>query len=234
MTLKEAIGLRHSVRNYLPKPLPSDIIDRLNTEIEEINRESGLHIQLIVNEPQAFAGPLARYGKFSNVTNYFVVAGRKSERLDETAGYFGERLVLYAQTLGLNTCWVGLSYRKIDNTYTLADDEKIVCYIAVGYGATQGVAHRTKTPEQVSNITPESPDWFRKGVEAALLAPTAVNQQKFFFKLADDGTLTGKLPRVVAKRQFSLAGYTKVDLGIAKFHFDTASAPTEFTWENSD
>lgn len=30
------------------------------------------------------------------------------------------------------------------------------------------------------------PDWFRKGVEAALLAPMAMNRQKLFFALAGD------------------------------------------------
>jgi hypothetical protein len=34
---------------------------------------------------------------------------KKSDDLDEKVGYWGEQLVLLAQTLGLNTCWVGLS-----------------------------------------------------------------------------------------------------------------------------
>ena len=97
-------------------------------------------------------------------------------------GYYGEHLVLFAQTLGLNTCWVGLSYSKVPGTYVLDEGEKIACYIALGYGETQGVGHKIKTVEQVSNASDVTPSWFRKGVEAALLAPTAVNQQKFSFE----------------------------------------------------
>ena len=103
----------------------------------------------------------------------------KAEDLDERVGYYGEHLVLLAQTLGLNTCWVGLSYTKVPGTYVLDEGEKIACYIAIGYGETQGVGHKIKAVGQVSNASDATPSWFRKGVEAALLAPTAVNQQKF-------------------------------------------------------
>jgi hypothetical protein len=54
------------------------------------------------------------------------------------------------------------------------------------------------------------------GVEAALLAPTAVNQQKFEFILHDDN-------RVEAIAKFSLIGYAHLDLGIAKYHFEVGA-----------
>jgi len=106
---------------------------------------------LIQNEPKAFQGTLAKYGKFRNVTSYLVMAGKKAEDLDERIGYYGEQLVLLAQTLGLNTCWVGLSYRKIPDTYVLEEGEVIKAYISIGYGETQGVIRKSKTVEQVSN-----------------------------------------------------------------------------------
>ncbi len=58
------------------------------------NRESGLHIQLVTNEPKAFAGFMAHYGKFSGVTNYIAMIGKKGPGLDEKCGYYGERMVL--------------------------------------------------------------------------------------------------------------------------------------------
>ena len=73
--------------------------------------------------------------------------------------------------------------------YHIEEGEKLTCMIALGYGESQGVSHKIKTMEQVSNATSNSPSWFRKGVEAALLAPTAINQQKFSFFLQDqEGT----------------------------------------------
>ena len=217
MTLLEAIQARHSVRRYRPAPLAPDVRQALEAKVREVNAAAGLHVQLICDEPRAFTGVFA-YGKFSGVTNYLVMAGRKAPDLDERIGYYGEQLVLLAQQLGLNTCWAGLSYRKVDDTYTLADGEKICCYIALGYGLTQGTARKSKSAEQVSNVGPDSPQWFRDAIAAVLLAPTAINQQKFRFSYTGSGT------RVIAHRLFSLVGYTQMDMGIAKLHFEIAAA----------
>ena len=212
MTFEEAIKARHSVRAYKAQPLAADIVKVLEKEIEEQNRQGHLHIQLIK----------------SNVTNYLVMAGQKAEDLDERIGYYGEHLVLLAQTLGLNTCWVGLCYSKIPGTYVLEEGEVIKAYIAIGYGETQGVGHKIKTVGKASNASDITPSWFRKGVEAALLAPTAVNQQKFFFEYVP--AKDSKPAQVIAKRSFSLIGYTQLDLGIAKYHFEVGAGKDNFEW----
>ena len=227
MTIQEAILARHSVRAYKEEPLTEDVVKVLENEISQVNQKSKLHIQLILNEPKAFQGTLAKYGKFRNVINYLVMAGKKAEDLDERVGYYGEYLVLLAQTLGLNTCWVGLSYTKVPGTYVLDEGEKIACYIAIGYGETQGTSHKIKTIEQVSNVSERTPLWFKKGVEAALLAPTAVNQQKFSFEYV--GMKDGH-HLVHAKKGFSLIGYTQMDMGIAKYHFEIGAGKENFEW----
>ena len=241
MTLLEAIQARHSVRAYKDQPLAEDVVKVLEDEIVRLNREGQLHIQLITNEPKAFQGTLAKYGKFRNANNYLVMAGKKADDLDERIGYYGEHLVLLAQTLGLNTCWVGLSYSKVPGTYVLGEDEKIACYIAIGYGETQGVSHKIKTVEQVSNASDSTPSWFKRGVEAALLAPTAVNQQKFFFHYVSKASHSAERSfeyvgekdgrhQVHAKKGFSLVGYTQMDLGIVKYHFEVGAGKENFEW----
>ena len=227
MTLQEAIEARHSVRAYRNEPLAEDVVKAIEKQIAILNRESNLHMQLILNEPKAFQGTLAKYGKFRNANNYIVMAGKKAEDHDERIGYYGEHLVLLAQTLGLNTCWAGLSYSKVPGTYELDKDEKIACYIAIGYGETQGVSHKIKSVEQVSNVSDNTPSWFKKGVEAALLAPTAVNQQKFSFEYVG---VKNKCHLIRAKKGFSMIGYTKMDLGIAKYHFEIGVGKVNFEW----
>ena len=227
MTIQEAIEARHSVRAYKDQPLSEEIVKVLKDEIVKLNHEGQLHIQLICNEPKAFQGTMAKYGKFRNANNYLVMAGEKAEDLDERIGYYGEHLVLLAQTLGLNTCWVGLSYSKVPGTYVLDEGEKIACYIAIGYGETQGVGHKIKTVEQVSNASDITPSWFKKGVEAALLAPTAVNQQKFSFEYVG---VKNNRHQIRAKKGFSMIGYTKMDLGIAKYHFEIGAGEVNFDW----
>lgn len=225
--MQEAIEARHSVRAYKDLPLSEEIVKLLEDELVKLNNEGQLHIQLICNEPKAFQGTMAKYGKFRNVNNYLVMAGKKAEDLDKRIGYYGEHLVLLAQTLGLNTCWVGLSYSKVPGTYVLEEGEKIACYIAIGYGETQGVGHKIKTVEQVSNASDITPSWFKKGVEAALLAPTAVNQQKFSFEHVG---VKNNCHLIRAKKGFSMIGYTKMDLGIAKYHFEIGAGEVNFEW----
>ena len=227
MTIQEAIEARHSVRAYKDQPLSEEIVKVLEDEIVKLNNEGQLHIQLICNEPKAFQGTMAKYGKFRNANNYLVMAGKRADDLDERIGYYGEHIVLLAQTLGLNTCWVGLSYSKVPRTYVLDKDEKIACYIAIGYGETQGSGHKIKTVEQVSNASDITPSWFKKGIEAALLAPTAVNQQKFSFEYVG---MSNNRHQVRAKKGFSMIGYTQMDLGIAKYHFEIGAGKERFLW----
>lgn len=226
MTLQEAITARHSVRKYIDKEIPADIVTVLQDKIAEYNKVGNLNIQLVLNETRAFTGMLS-YGSFSGVKNYFVMVGKKGDGLDERVGYYGEQLVLLAQTLGLNTCWVGLSYRKVPEAYNVGKDEKLACMIALGYGETQGVSHKIKTIEQVSNASDITPSWFKRGVEAALLAPTAVNQQKFSFEYAG---MSNNRHLVRAKKGFSMIGYTQMDLGIAKYHFEIGAGKNNFDW----
>ena len=175
-------------------------------------------------EPEAFAHGLAKYGKFSGVSNYIVLVCRKG--LDEQLGYHGERVVLLAQTLGLNSCWVGLTFSKQPSHYTVASGEQLHGVIAIGYGLTQGVPHPIRPVDKYyrSAIQPV-PEWFLKGMEAAMLAPTAMHMQKFEFELLPDGG-------VAARTRFSLAGtYLKVDLGIVKCHFEIGAGKENVRWE---
>ncbi len=228
MTLLEAIEARHSVRKYTDETIPGEVLSVLRDKVDEVNREAGLHVQLITDEPKAFKG-LMSYGAFSGVKNYFVMAGKKGDDLDEKIGYWGEHLVLLAQTLGLNTCWAGASYTKIPGTYVLEEGEKIGCYIALGYGQTQGSGHKVKQVRDISNASDVTPKWFNKGVKAALLAPTAVNQQKFFLEYLGFRDY-GKVPKVAAKPVFSMVGYSKMDLGIVKYHFELGAGKENFEW----
>jgi hypothetical protein len=230
MTLHEAIQERHSVRKYTDEPIPEVTLAFLRDKVREINEESGLHIQLVTDEPKGFSGLfISSYGQFAGVRNYFVMAGKKGEDLDEKIGYYGEQLVLLAQTLGLNTCWAGLTYRKIPGAFELKEDEKIGCCIALGFGMTQGEAHKVKTVKEVSNASDLTPKWFSQGVKSALLAPTAVNQQKFFIEYQGHRDYS-KLPKVSARALFSMIGYAKMDLGIVRYHFELGAGKENFEW----
>ena len=226
MTELEALRERHSVRKYQDRPLEESTIKALQDEILKLNREGDLHMQLVLNERKAFKGFLS-YGSFSNVSNYIMIIGKKSDSLEYRAGYYGEKLVLFAQSIGLNTCFVGLTYKKIEGAFEVGSDEKVVLCVAIGYGEADGYrSHKIKRPDQVSNISADSPEWFRNGVEAALLAPTAINQQKFYFEYIPED-------KVKPIKGSSLAGYTKIDLGIAIYNFEIGAGRDNFHWVDS-
>ena len=220
MDLFEAMEHRHAVRSYEDRPIAPEAREALLACIAQCNREGGLHIQLVLDEPRGFGGLPAHCGTFSGVKNYIALIGKKSPNLEEACGYYGEKIVLRAQQLGLNTCWVAMTYSKVKTAFQIAPGEKLCLVIAVGYGATQGAGHPVKQPEEVSKADSPVPDWFQRGVRAALLAPTAMNQQKFAF------TLQGGSVAAKAGTGF----YTKVDLGIAKYHFEIGAGTAQFRW----
>ncbi|MBN1891937.1 MAG: nitroreductase [Clostridiales bacterium] len=220
MTPEEAIKDRHSVRKYLDRPIPDPIRSELQNEIESVNRESGLNIQVFFDEPKAFASFLAKFGRFSGVSDYFALVGKESTDLDEKIGYYGERIVLKAQMLGLNTCWVAETYGKKKCKAQFGREEKLVAVIALGYGENPGVPHKSKPMEILCNAEPGMPDRFVKGMEAAMLAPTAMNQQKFFFERMDDVVIANATG----------TRYAKIDLGIVKYHFEIGAGKENFTW----
>lgn len=221
MDLMGAIRERHSVRSYNGKAIEGGVKAELEAWIGQCNREGGLHMQLVTDEPRAFDGFMAHYGKFSGVRNYIAVIGKKRPGLEERCGYYGEKVVLKAQQLGLRTCWVAMTYSKIKTAFSIESGEKLCLVIAVGYSDTDGIAHKVKRPEEVMKADRSVPQWFRKGIEAALLAPTAMNQQKFVF------TLKGNTVSAKAGMGF----YTKTDLGIVKYHFEAGAGVENFSWD---
>ena len=221
MNLQEAVLARHSVRSYLDKPLDPTAVAELQSLVAELNAASGLHMQLILNDPNPFGGLLSKVGWLAGVKNYLALVGPDSGDLDEQCGYWGERFLLEAQMRGINSCWVGGTYSKGKCAAQVGPGEKLSLVIALGYGKNQGKARKSKSFDAVTKVSGAVPEWFRRGVECALLAPTAMNQQKFQFELVGtDGV------RATAGR----GAFTKVDLGIVKYHFEIGAGEGDWKW----
>ena len=212
MEILEIMQQRHSVRQYTDRAIEPEKRAVLDALTQEINRKAGLSVQIIYDDPKCFDSFMAHYGKFAGVRNYIALVGKKAPGLDETLGYYGEELVLKAQELGLNTCWVALTHGK--SKAAVGRCEKEVCLIALGYGVTQGVEHKSRPMQELCTCGEPMPEWFRCGMNAAMLAPTAMNQQKFRFELLPDGTV---------KAACGSGFYTKLDLGIVKYHFEAVT-----------
>ena len=163
---------RHSVRKYLPKPIEKEKAAELDAYIAELNEKYDMSLRLVQGE-DVFDHLILGYGAIKGCDNYIFVSGKDDENLDERAGYVGELVVLKAQDMGLNTCWVGGFFKKKRVTETPPKGHRFVLVIAIGYGENQGSPAKTKTFDEVS-FTKDAPDWFRVGIEAVLLSPSAV------------------------------------------------------------
>ena len=219
MDIITAMYQRNSVRRYTDEPLKKEHVESINSEIDKVNKESGLHFELVTDEPEAFIGKMANYGHFSGCTDYIVCMGHKHR--DEDIGYYGEKLVLFCQSIGINSCWVALTFNKSKTKYSLNKKEKFYIVISLGYGIHQGRTHKNKPLEALCKVNGEMPQWFKNAMDGALTAPTAMNQQKFYFELIDNNKVKAK----------SLLGpYSKMDLGIVKYHFELGAGDFGFEW----
>lgn len=214
----EAIRSRHSVRRYTDRPIDEKTAAQLASYITSVNESDNVRIVPFFEEPRAFGSFFATYGTFSNVRNYLAVVGDKHDGMSAfRAGYAGEKVVLEATRLGLDTCWVGLTYSRSKIPLSLGDDEKILAVIAIGYGIDHGHSHKVKKYSKVAPGMENAPEWFHNGVESALLAPTALNQQKFRFEWLGENNV---------KVSTSSGPYTRIDMGIACCHFEIGAKPT--------
>ncbi len=209
----EAIKARHSVRSYKEAKIEPEKVALIKEKINELNKQGNLHLQFIEDAGKTYNKLLNKVMGLGSAPSVIACVGKEVDNLDQRVGYFGEQLVLYAQTLGLNTCWAG-TFNKDNIGAEVLDGERLVISIAIGYGKDQGKPHKSKSADQVSEAEGARPDWFEKGVEMALLAPTAINQQKFLIKLNADETV-----------EFIDKGgmFSQIDLGIVKYHFEVGA-----------
>lgn len=214
MTELEALYERHSVRNYQDKKIEEEKLAELRELIEECNRVGSLHLQLLEEAGGTFKRLLNRFMGLSTAPSVIACVGPDDENLDERIGYYGQKIVLKAQMLGLNTCWAG-TFQPHGVKAEILPGEKLPIVIAIGYGVTPGKARKTKSAEQVvKGGMEDKPEWFVNGVKAALAAPTAINQQRFELVLTEDRDV-----KVIDKGGV----LSKIDQGIVRYNFEVGS-----------
>lgn len=224
MDILEVMKKRHSVRNFSEEPLSKENVEFIENMIREINSQTGLHLQLMVNEKVSFASFLGAitYGNFKNVNNYIAMVSNDDDNSLEKLGYYGEKIVLALTERGLGTCWVAGSLSKSRTKAEKNDNEKLNLIIMVGNIGKEGTAHKSKSIEELSILNgKEMPDWFKRGMEAVTLAPSAMNQQKVKFELLDDNKV-----KIYTEKGSEI----QVDKGIAKYHFEIAAGKENFEW----
>ena len=207
---------RHSVRKYTTEPLSEEHVKALNDAIAQVNEESGLDARLVINEPKGFGNLMLKTTGFKNCVNYIAMIGPNDDSLNERCGYYGERLVLLAQSLGLRTCWALLCNKKhVD----VPVGERFAIGISVGYGMNDGVQHKDRPVSEIADLT-DAPEWFRKGIECVMLAPSGMNKQPISFSQKDG----------VVSVHHKDSNLSRFDCGIARYHFELGAGKDNFKW----
>lgn len=219
ISMKEAMQTRHTVRKYTDKSLPEGVNILLKTRMDSHNETYQLALSLKTGDDRAISSVI-KLLMAKNVRNYFVLAGPDTVQLDEKLGYCGADLMLYAQTLGLNTWWIGGTYNHRQRRKE-AGTNRVIGILVVGYGENQGTLHKSKLYDEIATYEGEAPEWYREGVKAVLLAPTALNKQAF--------QIQGIGNRV--KITCHNGNWAGVDLGIAKYHFELGAGKKNFSWD---
>lgn len=221
MGIMDTIRARHSVRDYEDKPIEGSKLYMLRSLVDDVAARSGLDIQLVRDNPEAF-NIVARFGLVRGASTHIAFLAKGSES-DEAIGYWGQRIALAVQEMGLNTCWVAIMARKKSKA-KLTDGKKIRVGMAVGYGKTQGKPRKTKPVSELSVVeSAPAPAWFSTAMEAAQLAPTAMNNQNFRITLRADG-------KTVKAEATKTGGWNMIDLGIVKRNFEEAASERKADW----
>ncbi len=227
MDLLTAISVRRSRRHYVDEPMTSLFCDRLRAEADQLNAEGGLDMRLVTDRHELFKGG---FGLFQGARNAFLLAGAADDpHLAERCGYWGERLVLFAATMNLGTCWIAATFNRALAETLIPAGERLVCAVAVGLvkdemsvreSVQYRLIHRACKPVDALCRYDRYSERFAAGMEAVRLAPSAMNRQPVFFELKN-GVVTAHV---------SSSAWGSVDLGIAKAHFELAAGPGRWAW----
>ncbi|MFC1958961.1 nitroreductase family protein [Chloroflexota bacterium] len=223
--------------------------------VERLPKENQLNnIQLICNSFQPFGNARAilvkeapaqvfkgisiigSYGRIRGAKAFLAFVGNtKSPMVQEQVGYTGEGIILEAEAMNLNTCWVGGSFRRevVNSLIDIRQDEKVFAITPIGYAIKKpkfeeklmtvfGLAHRRKPLSDlvIGLKEAEWPKWMKASLEAARLAPSAINRQPWRF-IAEENIITVALND--KKLQIDSTMSKRLCCGIAMLHIEVAA-----------
>jgi len=230
-----AISIRRSRRLFDQKTIPSELLEKISAFCKAFRPFAGVRAAIVTDSPDTvFKGAIGHYGKIKGATAFIAFIGdMRDAHVQEKVGYSGEGIILEATALGLGTCWVGGFFRPetAASLSHIRENEKVLAVTPIGYASERvsfeekimtgfGRTHKRKpVDELVTGMEADKrPQWIKTALEAARVAPSAVNRQPWRFHVEDDSiTISVDTPRdtyYISKR---------LDCGIAMLHIETAS-----------
>lgn len=242
--ISEIAKIRKSVRTYTEKSLTEEHRKMLTDYIYKLASEESpfgakVRIKLFDVDKEINSKDLGTYGVIKGAKTYLGVAVSKEDGAEEAVGYVFERLVLYAASLGLGTCWLGGTFNKGEFAKAMQLEENEFFPIAspVGYPAPKNhtvdkimrkaiKADFRKDFEELffendfnTPLSKEKAGDFADILETVRLAPSAKNAQPW--RIVKDGNNF----HFFEKKSIPSSSYDiqRLDVGIAGCHFELAA-----------
>ncbi|MBM4432975.1 MAG: nitroreductase [Chloroflexi bacterium] len=238
------ITKRRSRRQFdVARPVSPDLLSQLKSVCVGFRPFPNARAELVTESSgKIFKGVVGAFGKVKDAPAFIAFIGNmESPRVQEEVGYTGEGIILEATALGLDTCWVAGFFRP-DSAAALVDtaeSERVLAVTPIGYASKNesleekvltrfGRNHRRKLLASLISGLPEKhwPEWVKVSLEAARLAPSAVNRQPWGFHVEPDSITvfvrTSGPDFNVSKR---------LDCGIAMLHIEVAAMTCGFHGE---
>lgn len=241
----DLIKSRHSVRTYNTEKLSVELKEKLIDYAKEIHGpfDSKIRLELIdeVKATEVGSGKIGTYGVIKGARTYIAGVVDNGDKSLEQLGYCLEKLVLYGVSLGLETCWLGGTFKKsqFSKIVDLKENEILPIVTPIGYEANKksiveaimrraaGSDNRRTWNELFYNgnfktsLDEKSSGKYAPAFEMVRLAPSASNKQPWRI-LKEDNYYHFYLK---SERSYDKAlGFNiqKIDMGIAMCHFEMA------------
>ena len=212
--MNEIIRKRKSIRKYDHAPLDDETLEKVREQIGSVKPlfpDIRYSIE-IVNKTKGMNNVKAPY--------YLLFRSEEKDGAYENIGYIGQQLDLFFSESGIGSCWLGAAKPEEK------EESAMPHVISMAFGKPAEPLHRELSGFKRKPLA-EISEGADERLEAARLAPSAVNAQNWYFMAAD-----GKI-RCYRKKSGSLLGfiYNKlhcIDMGIALCHI--AAESDEFSY----
>ncbi|ACL20617.1 nitroreductase [Desulfitobacterium hafniense DCB-2] len=246
MSMIQQMKKRISVRTYKEEFLHPELKEKLNLAFKDNQGPFGgaVRFEFVERELAQKEGniKLGTYGIIKGASSYVVAAIPEGKRDLEDFGYVLEKLILYATSLGLGTCWLGGTYTKneFSKAIGLQAGEIMPCITPIGYPHQKrsllesamrlaaGSKNRKPWQELFFNqalgrpLTEAEADNYATPLEMVRLAPSASNKQPWRIIMAQ-GRAHFYLQRTKDYGKGLGFDIQRVDMGIAMCHFELAA-----------
>jgi nitroreductase len=235
----EVIRHRRSIRTFDGKPLAANDADRILEFASKTENPFDITIEwkLLDAKKEGLSSPV-----IAGADTYIAGKMQRVPHAEEAFGYTFEKIVLFAESLGIGTTWIAgtMDRRAFERVMNVSEDEVMPCISPLGYPAAKmsfretimrkGVGADTRLAFEKlffdgsfdQPLTAESAGSLARPLEAVRLAPSAVNKQPWRV------VISGGRAHFYKKQSMKADGGSwdvqKIDMGIALSHFELTAA----------